>query len=160
MAVTQINLFWFVSDFAFFLKFFYIFFTVFYGSFNSSISYFALFSQNIQLFNRNIQNLSRFLSAIKSLRLPRGGQHTHQLLKQFDILLLFIHLSQQCFHQIRCLFVSFYVNPFCQFYILFILLLSFWYWGCHSKWRSQFELAGEQNYFSVCNPYFQILILR
>lgn len=124
MAVTQINLFWFVSDFAFFLKFFYIFFTVFYGSFNSSISYFALFSQNIQLFNRNIQNLSRFLSAIKSLRLPRGGQHTHQLLKQFDILLLFIHLSQQCFHQIRCLFVGLYVNPFCQFYILFILLSS------------------------------------
>ena len=124
MAVTQINLFWFVSDFAFFLKFFYIFFTVFYGSFNSSISYFALFSQNIQLFNRNIQNLSCLLSAIKTLRFLRRDQHTHQLLKQFYILLLFIHLSQQCFHQIRCLFVSFYVIPFLQFYSWFIIFLS------------------------------------
>ena len=158
MAVTQINLFWFVSDFAFFLKFFYIFFTVFYGSFNSSISYFALFSQNIQLFNRNIQNLSRFLSAIKSLRLPRGGQHTHQLLKQLYILLLFIHLSQQCFRQIRCLFVSFYVNPFWQFYYRFILLLSLLL-VCHSKWRSLFMFVWEQKYSYFFCCYFQILIL-
>ena len=158
MAVTQINLFWFVSDFAFFLKFFYIFFTVFYGSFNSSISYFALFSQNIQLFNRNIQNLSRFLSAIKSLRLPRGGQHTHQLLKQFDILLLFIHLSQQYIRQIRCLFVSFYVNPFWQFYYRFILLLSLLL-VCHSKWRSLFMFVWEQKYSYFFCCYFQILIL-
>ena len=148
MAVTQINLFWFVSDFAFFLKFFYIFFTVFYGSFNSSISYFALFSQNIQLFNRNIQNLSRFLSAIKSLRLPRGGQHTHQLLKQLYILLLFIHLSQQCFRQIRCLFVSFYVNPFWQFYYRFILLSSLLFW-LPFKATLPIYVCGEQNY-SFC----------
>ena len=78
----------------------------------------------IQCPYRHFQYFACFFNAVESLRLPRGGQHTHQLLKQLYILLLFIHLSQQCFHQIRCLFVSFYVIPFLQFYSWFIIFLS------------------------------------
>ena len=113
---------YFLYNSAFFLKFFNIFFAVFYGSFNFSISYFSIFSQFIQLFNRNIQNLGCFLPAIKTLRLLRRDQHTHQLQDLFGIQSLIIHLRQHYFRQIRCLFVGLYVNPFLQFYILFNLL--------------------------------------
>ena len=84
-----------------------------------------VFAGVIQCPYRHFQYFACFFNAVELLRFLRGGQHAYQLLKQFYILLLFIHLSQQCFHQIRCLFVGLYVNPFCQFYILFILLLSF-----------------------------------
>ena len=112
----------------------------------------------IQCPYRHFQYFACFFNAVELLRFLRGGQHAYQLLKQFYILLLFIHLSQQYIRQIRCLFVSFYVNPFWQFYYRFILL-SFLLLVCHSKWRSLFMFVWEQKYSYFFCCYFQILIL-